>query len=139
MRRLPGATVAFLLSTLTGLGAVSHQSAGASAEGAWGGTNARLLVSTSDVRLQIHCLAGHLGVRLALDQGGTFRAQMRLAPLRGVAIDGEDADAPLAEISGTITDDRLQLTVGPPDREGAGAYALTRGGKPTLPNCRFRG
>lgn len=138
MRRPLSSTAALLIGAMAAAGAQSPAPSGPRAEGAWGGPQARLLVSATDVRLQIHCLAGHLDAPLVLDAGGAFRLQIRLAPIRGVQIDGDHEDAPLAEIAGTIADDRLQLTVGPSDREGAGSYRLTRGGKATLPNCRFR-
>lgn len=107
-------------------------------DGAWGGDRIRLVASARDLRLQIDCLAGHVESPVTLDKGGTFRVSLRLAPMRGVERDGGEPDASLAEITGAVTKDAMRLTVGPAGRDGAGVYQLTRGGKATLPNCRFR-
>lgn len=138
MRRTLGWIGGLLIGAAASLVAQPLAPAGAGPEGAWGGNRARLIVSATDVRLQIECLGGHVEAPIALDRRGFFRLEMRLAPMRGVQIEGDHDDAPLAEISGTIANDRLQLTVGPAGRVGAGTYQLTRGGKATLPNCRFR-
>lgn len=107
-------------------------------DGAWGGNHAKVIAGAADVRVQIECLAGRLETAIPVGANGTFAVRMRLAPIRGVQIEGAVDDGPMAEVSGTIAKDTLQLTIGPPDIAGAGTYRLTRGGKAVLPNCRLR-
>lgn len=107
-------------------------------DGTWGGDRIRLIASSRDLRLQIDCLAGRLEAPVALDTAGRFGFSMRLVPIGGARLEGDDGEAPLARISGRVEQDAMRLTVGPEGRDGSGAYALTRGGKATLPNCRLR-
>lgn len=136
--RPAAALVLWLMSGAMHPEAQAPAPAGGGLEGTWGGEHIRLIVSSGDLRLQIECLAGHRETQVALAKGGTFKTALPLAPMRGAQLEGGDTDVPLAELSGTITGDTMRLTVGPEGREGAGTYTLTRGGKATLPNCRFR-
>lgn len=106
--------------------------------GRWGGQRIRIDVSATGARIQVDCLVASREGAVAVDDAGGFALAMTFAPIRGVALDGEE-ERPLSHVTGRLENDRLVITIAPKDAEPSGSFTLERNGKATLPNCRMRG
>lgn len=133
------ATIGVLLLTC---GVMWSATSGAAAprhlEGVWGGEQIRLAATAGDVEIQIVCLRGRSDAPTEVDADGAFTVSLRLLPMQGANLQEDDVRAPVT-VRGRVRGDALHLEVGPVGAEGAGAYALERGRRATLPDCRRRG
>jgi hypothetical protein len=123
-----------LIASAAGLAAMQ---APKSLSGTWGGDRIRLDVSGTGARLQVDCFLGRVEETIVPDDSGSFAITVAFAPLRGVALDGEE-DRRESRVTGRVEKDVLQVTIGPEGSEPAGTFTLRRNGKSKLPNCKMR-